>query len=125
MARCRVAMEKLPPYRNAVVYRVLDDIDYVIPSFEVLRVRLHRCIFAVIQDDGSEGELIEGFINSATIRGQIWPRVIVPLESCDILVNSTISSSLCYKIDFLCRQRLLWTTNIKTHSQTSAATTFP
>ena len=71
MARCRVAMEKLPPYRNAVLYRVLDDIDYVIPSFEVLRVRLHRCIFAVIQDDGSEGELIEGFINSATIRGQI------------------------------------------------------
>ena len=62
MARCRVAMEKLPPYRNAVLYRVLDDIDYVIPSFEVLRVRLHRCIFAVIQDDGSEGELIEGFI---------------------------------------------------------------
>ena len=107
MARCRVAMEKLPTYGNAVVYRVLDDIDYVIPSFGVLRVRLHRCIFSVIQDDGTEVEMVEGFINSATIRGQIWPRVIVPLESCDILVNSTISSSLCYKIDFLCSKRQL------------------
>ena len=62
--------------------------------------------FSVIQDDGTEVEMVEGFINSATIRGQIWPRVIVPLESCDILVNSTIFSSLCYKIDFLFQRQL-------------------
>ena len=86
MARSRVNYLMLTSRCTAVVYRIMEEIDYVIPNFSVLRARLHRCQFRVLDKDGSEGDIVDGFIRSSTAIHETFPKMIIPHESCDIPV---------------------------------------
>ena len=89
-----------------VVYSVFEEIDYIIPTFDVLHVRMHRCRISVVSNDGEEGPQFNSFINSETIVGERWPQMIIPYSSCDIQVSCGFFRRGCVLINILMHRDL-------------------
>ena len=71
---------------HVVLYQIFEEIDYTVPEFSVLHVRLHRCRIALLTEEGDEDPPIDAFINSSKLHDWMLPDIIIPVESCDIPV---------------------------------------
>ena len=89
--------------RTAVILWFFEEIDYTIPCFDVLHVRLHRCRIKIVGDDGEDGERMDAFINSATPIHRYACRLrIIPYESCEVQVRLALTnvcdvSAICHR----------------------------
>ena len=72
---------------STVVVASYKEIDYVVPCFNVLHVRLTRIRCRIVESDQDVTDLQDFLINSSTITQAQWPELIVPIESCDISVS--------------------------------------